>query len=115
MGNVGCMELQIDKYSVLSIEDQSFGLLSEKLDQIKALEEFKKSKLQLFSSLTPREVEMLTLLAQGHNNPEIASLLDISRRTVENHRKSINRKLRIRHFRDIIKYALAFGLVPFKQ
>lgn len=109
------MKIQIDKHSYLSIEDQSFGLLSDKLDQMNALRKFKHSRLKLYKKLTPREIEILTLLAEGNNNPEIASLLDISRRTVENHRKSINRKLRIRHFRDIIKYALAFGLIPFKQ
>jgi DNA-binding CsgD family transcriptional regulator len=109
------MKIQIDKYSYLSIDDRSFGLLSDKLEQMNALAEFKRSRSKLYNKLTPREIEILTLLAEGNNNPEIASTLGISRRTVENHRKSINRKLRIRHFRDIIKYALAFALVPFKQ
>lgn len=109
------MKIQINKQTLLSIEDQSFGLLSDKLDQVKALNKFRYARSSQFNKLTPREIEILTLLAEGNNNPEIASLLDISRRTVENHRKSINRKLRIRHQRDIIKYALAFGLVPFKQ
>ena len=109
------MKFQIDKYSYLSIEDESFGLLSEKLGQVNALKKFKSDRAEQFEKLTPREVEILTLLAEGRNNPEVASDLDISRRTVENHRKNINRKLRIEHFRDIIKYALAFGLIPFKQ
>lgn len=109
------MKIQINKHSFLSIEDQSFGLLSDKLEQVQALKKFRYARSKLFNKLTPREIEILTLLSEGNNNPEIATLLDISRRTVENHRKSINRKLRIKHFRDIIKYALAFGLIPFKQ
>lgn len=109
------MKIQINKHSFLSIEDQSFGLLSDKLEQVRALGKFRYAHTKQFNKLTPREIEILTLLAEGNNNPEIAALLDISRRTVENHRKSINRKLQIRHQRDIIKYALAFGLVPFKQ
>lgn len=109
------MKIQIDKYSFLSIEDHSFGLLSNKLDQVNSLKKFRYDHSKQFKKLTPRETEILTLLAEGRNNPEIASDLDISRRTVENHRKSLNRKLCVRHFRDIIKYALAFGLIPFKQ
>lgn len=91
------MKIEINNNVFLSIDDDSFGLLSVKMDQMRALERFKKARLKHFDKLTPREKQILKLLAEGNNNPGIASLLDISRRTVENHRKSINRKLHIRH------------------
>lgn len=66
-----------------------------------------------YETLTDREVEILTLVANGFKNPEIAEQLNISRPTVQNHRSSIRKKLDIKNQADYIKYALAFGLVSF--
>lgn len=63
------------------------------------------------SSLSPRELEVLKLLAQGKSGREIASLLFISARTVQNHRANIMRKLNLEKFTDLIKYAVQKGLV----
>ena len=105
------MKLQPGEKSSRSIDDHSFGLLSAKVRQMNALKRFKNAHLKEFDKLTPREKEILKLLAEGNNNSDIAVLLGISRRTVENHRKHINRKLQIRHMKDIINYALAFDLI----
>lgn len=45
--------------------------------------------------LTPREIEICTLIERGHTNKEISSLLNISCQTVENHRKDIRKKLEL--------------------
>lgn len=85
--------------------------LSSKIKRVISEELFKRDHQLLFDSLTRREVEVLRLLADGVNNPCIAEKLFISRRTVEQHRKNINRKLEIRNLRDILEYAYAFDLV----
>jgi len=62
-------------------------------------------------SLTGREVEVLRGIARGLTNKEIASELGISHRTVETHRESLMRKLRIRHVAGLTKFALEAGIV----
>lgn len=52
-------------------------------------------KANLLQLLTPREREVLTLLAQGYTNIEIAECLHISRHTVKNHVSNIYRKLQM--------------------
>ncbi len=59
--------------------------------------------------LSPREREVLALLAAGHTNREVASQLYISVRTAESHRASIMRKLGITTRAGLVRYALAAG------
>lgn len=66
-----------------------------------------------FKMLTDRELEVLCLVANEHQNSEIAERLSISRLTVQNHRSRIRKKLLIKNKSDYIKYALAFDLVSF--
>lgn len=85
--------------------------IPKKIEQIIEMDDFKFNHFNKFQQLTERETEILTLLAEGLNNPKIAKRLYISRQTVETHRKNINRKLGIKHYRNIVQYALAFDLV----
>lgn len=62
--------------------------------------------------LTPREREVLLMLAQGHNNKTMARALQISVRTVETHRLSIRRKLDIDRPADLMKHAMVHGWLP---
>ncbi|MGK2956131.1 MAG: response regulator [Solirubrobacterales bacterium] len=55
--------------------------------------------------LTPREIEVLGLLAQGYMNPEVAEKLVLSVRTVETHRANIQRKTGISSRAELISYA----------
>jgi len=61
--------------------------------------------------LTPREAQVLKLIAEAHTNQQIAELLVISPKTVENHRASILDKLGMRDRVELIRYAIRRGLV----
>jgi DNA-binding NarL/FixJ family response regulator len=61
--------------------------------------------------LTPRELEVLKLVAEGHSSEEIAALLVISPRTVESHRANITAKLGARDRVELTRYAIRRGLV----
>ena len=61
--------------------------------------------------LSDREREVLRLLALGHTNQEIASMLFISVRTAETHRAHIMRKLGLGSRAELVRYALAEGLL----
>ncbi|WP_044875390.1 response regulator transcription factor [Pseudomonas sp. LFM046] len=63
------------------------------------------------NELTPRELQVLSMLAKGLNNKEVARELDISVRTVETYRLSIRRKLSIDTPAALVKYALEHGLI----
>ena len=61
--------------------------------------------------LTPREVEVLRLVAAGYTNPEIAEQLVISIRTVETHRAAIHRKLDTSSRAEAVAFARDHGLL----
>jgi two-component system response regulator NreC len=61
--------------------------------------------------LSDREREVLRLLALGHTNQEIAQTLYISVRTAESHRAHIMQKLRLTTRAELVRYALAHGLL----
>jgi two-component system response regulator NreC len=61
--------------------------------------------------LSPRELDVLRLIALGHTNHEIATQLYISTRTTEMHRASIMRKLHFQTRAQLVNYALANGLI----
>jgi two-component system, NarL family, response regulator NreC len=61
--------------------------------------------------LSPRELEVLRLIALGHTNAEIAEQLYLSVRTVESHRAHIQQKLGLTARSELVRYALDHGLV----
>lgn len=61
--------------------------------------------------LTPRETEIVKLIAEAHNSKEIAELLIISPKTVERHRANILRKLGMSDRVELTRYAIRRGLV----
>lgn len=63
------------------------------------------------NELSPREVEVLRLIALGHTSVEIAARLRLSRRTVETHRARILRKLGLRTRADLVQFALRRRLI----
>ena len=61
--------------------------------------------------LTPRELEVVKLIAEAHTNEQIAALLSISRYTVERHRENVLAKLGMRDRVQLTRYAIRRGLV----
>jgi len=66
----------------------------------------------LFSVLTPREREVLKLVAEGRSTAQIAADIDISVKTVDTHRQHIMDKLNIRGIADLTRYAIREGISP---
>ena len=64
-----------------------------------------------FDVLTPRELDVLKLIAEAHTNREIAELLFISVKTVERHRQNILGKLGMRDRVELTRYAIRRGLI----
>jgi DNA-binding NarL/FixJ family response regulator len=65
----------------------------------------------LLAQLSGREREVLEGVARGKTNKEIAAELGISHRTVETHRESLMRKLRLRTVADLTRFALETGVI----
>jgi DNA-binding NarL/FixJ family response regulator len=68
-----------------------------------------------FSELTPRQREVLKMIAEGHATKEIARRLDISVKTVETHRAQIMERLNIHDIAGLVRYALRMGLVKLDE
>ena len=66
---------------------------------------------ETMSGLTPREQEVLALLAEGKTNDEIAGLLTISAHTVARHRENLMGKLGLHSRSELVKYAIRKGLI----
>ena len=63
------------------------------------------------ADLTPREREIVQLVAEGRSSKEVAAMLQISIKTVESHRTNVMRKLRIRSVSQLVRYAVRNGIV----
>jgi DNA-binding NarL/FixJ family response regulator len=61
--------------------------------------------------LSPREREVVVLIADGHRNRDIADLLGMAEKTVESHRGNILRKLGMRDRVELVRYAIRRGLI----
>ena len=62
-------------------------------------------------ALTPREREVLQLVAEGRSSKRIAAALGVTVKTIESHRASLMRKLHLRTVADLVRYAVRNGLV----
>jgi DNA-binding NarL/FixJ family response regulator len=62
--------------------------------------------------ITPRQREILRLVALGQTNREIGATLDISVRTVEVHRFNLMRRLNVRNVAQLLRQALQLNLLP---
>lgn len=61
--------------------------------------------------LTPREEEVVKLVAEAHTTKQIAAILHLSEKTVENHRANAMRKLGMRDRVELVRYAIRRGLI----
>jgi DNA-binding NarL/FixJ family response regulator len=65
--------------------------------------------------LSPREREVLKLIAEGHTNSGIATILNVSVKTIEKHRANIMSKLSVHDTAGLVRMALKFGLIFIDQ
>ncbi len=71
----------------------------------------KEKNMGSLNGLSPREQEVLELLAEGRSNEEIADDLVISKHTVARHRENIMRKLNVHSRSELVKYAIRKGII----
>ncbi len=64
--------------------------------------------------LTPTEVKVLSLIAQGHSSKEAADRLVVSKRTVDFHLANIYDKLQVNNRMQAVRAAIRLGLIPFE-
>ncbi|HLY60592.1 MAG TPA: response regulator transcription factor [Terriglobia bacterium] len=97
---------------VQAIRDVSKGLtfLSSGISQT-VVDAFLSKKNISAEPLTPRELQVLQLIAEGKSTKEAAALLDISFKTAESHRTRIMDKLNIHETAGLVRYAVRRGLV----
>lgn len=62
--------------------------------------------------LSPRELEVLKLVAEGHTNQEIADQLILSIKTVQAHRANVMEKLGLENITQLVRFAIRYGLLP---
>lgn len=73
------------------------------------------SKRGSLESLTPRQREVLKLIAEGYSTKEIAHLLKVSVKTIETHRTDITARLQVNNLAGLIRYAIRVGLVTLEH
>ncbi len=65
-----------------------------------------------YERLTPRQTEIVQLIAEGHRNAEIGAILGVSEKTIETHRMQLMARLDIHDVTGLVRYAIRMGLVP---
>jgi len=66
----------------------------------------------LLAKLTPRQIEVLRLVAEGYRTRDIADRLGLSVKTVESHRGEVMKRLGMHDVVSLVRYALRVGLIP---
>jgi two-component system, NarL family, response regulator NreC len=79
------------------------------------IEQSKTGPFDPHETLTPRQREVLQLTAEGKTNAEIAARLNISQRTVENHRATLMQRLGLQNQTELIRHAMRHGLIPLDE
>ena len=95
----------------VAVQNQTF-LSPEVADMVVAgfVGREKPSEVTVYNLLTPREREVLQLLAEGKSTKEIAAVLHVSVKTIETHRAKIMQKLELRSVAELTKYAVREGI-----
>lgn len=80
-------------------------------DLIRSYQEGDSPEKKMFKKLSPRQREILQLLAEGKSTKEIASILNISTRTVEFHKYKMMEQLNIKTSTELLQYAIKHGII----
>jgi DNA-binding NarL/FixJ family response regulator len=79
--------------------------------QATLMREWQEGRAEPEDPLTPRELEVVKLIAEAYTNRQIANTLQLSEKTVESHRSNLFAKLGIRDRVELVRYAIRRGLV----
>jgi DNA-binding NarL/FixJ family response regulator len=79
--------------------------------QASLMREWQEGRAEPHSPLTPRELEVVKLIAEAYTNKQIAETLRLSEKTVESHRANVLAKLGMRDRVELVRYAIKRGLV----
>ena len=73
------------------------------------------AETELLDRLSPRESQVLQLIAEGRTNSEIAQLLQVAVKTVEKHRANLMAKLKVHDVAGLVRVAIKHGLIFLDQ
>ena len=85
--------------------------ITSKVNRLLEENNFLRRSKHIFASLTKKEIDVLRLIATGHNSKEIAAKLYIAEQTALTHRRNIRNKLSAKSDYDITRFAQAFDLI----
>jgi RNA polymerase sigma factor (sigma-70 family) len=85
--------------------------ISDETSRKTVLEYGRGTKRDLLATLSPRQREVLRLIAEGRTTKQIAQLLEISVKTVETHRAQLMERLDIHDVAGLVRYAIIVGLI----
>lgn len=107
--------------SILFKSDDTTTILTA-IEKVLIGERYLSENIQLYldtgselDALTSREVQILQLVVVGSSNQDIAKLLSISEKTVDNHRTNLMKKLNVHSLSELLKYATKVGLTKGSQ
>ncbi len=93
-------------------QNLQMGVWTTFTQEAREASDLQKGKLEsLHTGLTPREVEILQLIAEGYPNKGIAAHLGITLKTVGNHREHIMAKLDLHDAAGLTRYAIRTGII----
>jgi len=95
----------------IAINVDDLSIAGKKIGDIRSEEIYRLQNLPKFELLSPREREIIQLIANGLSSYEIGEKLYISIHTVNNHRKNILNKLEIVSIAQLVRFAVVYGLI----
>ena len=99
----------IDAIQAVARGEQFVSPVTERAVIKEWLESGREDRLE--DPLTPRELDVVKLIAEAHTNKQIAQALHVSEKTVESHRSNVFAKLGMRDRVELVRYAIRRGLV----
>ena len=99
------------EYPINDVVYRSRSIATKVLGEFRALSVYGSQAPAYFAPLTPREFEILEVIANGSTNKQIASQLNISEQTVKNHMSGILRKLAVNDRTQAVVYAIRRGWI----
>ena len=94
----------------ISIPVGKIEIFNKKISSLFSESDFIKRNSSLFNRLSPKEIEVSSLLAKGYSLQEIESLIEISQNTLKKHRKNIYSKLGVSNYYEFYRFAKIFKL-----